>query len=236
MKLCSLLLSTVSHFWCIGNSSAPQFCANLSGMMTNCVKLHYSFTSTAWIWCKTMPDCAKERRLHVGIWCKTMPDCANERRLNVKSTDVLDITLWQNKQQLSGFHYSEKKQWQKISLTWQFFRIRKIARTQWCKKIIYWAASTIQRKAMTKNNTDLAIFQNYKNCQDTMIQNKQQLSGFHYSEKSNDKKIPLTWMFFSVNWCKTMPDCANARRLNVESTDVLDITLWQIKQQLSGFH
>jgi hypothetical protein len=37
-----------------------------------------------------------------------MPDCANERRLNVESTDVLDITLWQNKQQLSGFHYSEK--------------------------------------------------------------------------------------------------------------------------------
>ena len=108
MKLCSLLLSTVSHFWCIGNSSAPQFCANLSGMMTNCAKLHYSFTSTAWIWCKIMPDCAKERRLDVGIWCKTMLDCANERRLDVESTDVLDITLWLNKQQLSGFHYSEK--------------------------------------------------------------------------------------------------------------------------------
>ncbi len=167
MKLCSLLLSTVSHFWCIdnssapqfcanlsgmmtncaklhysftstawigckvmpdcakgirldvesmdvlditilSNSSAPQFCANLSGMMTNCAKLHYSFTSTAWIWCKTMPDCAKERRLDVGIWCKTMLDCANERRLDVESADVLDITLWQNKQQLSGFHYLEK--------------------------------------------------------------------------------------------------------------------------------
>ncbi len=108
MKLCSLLLSTVSHFWCIGNSSAPQFCANLSGMMTNCAKLHYSFTSTAWILCKTMPNWAKERRLDVGIWCKTMPDCANERRLDVESTYVLDITLWQHKQQLSGFHYSEK--------------------------------------------------------------------------------------------------------------------------------
>ncbi len=58
----------------LSNSSAPQFCANLSGMMTNCAKLHYSFTSTAQIWSKTMPDCAKERRLDVGIWCKTMPD------------------------------------------------------------------------------------------------------------------------------------------------------------------
>ncbi len=47
MKLCSLLLSTVSLFWCIGNRSTPQICANLSGMMTNCAKLHYSFTSTA---------------------------------------------------------------------------------------------------------------------------------------------------------------------------------------------
>ncbi len=108
MKLCSLLLSTVSHFWCIGNGSAPQFCATLSGMMTNCAELHYSFTSTAWIWCKVMLDCAKERRLEVGIRCKTVPDCANERRIDVESTDVLDITLWQNKQQLSGFHYSEK--------------------------------------------------------------------------------------------------------------------------------
>ena len=40
-----------------------------------------------------MLDCAKERRLDVGIWYKTMPDCANERRLDVESTDVLDITL-----------------------------------------------------------------------------------------------------------------------------------------------
>ncbi len=40
-----------------------------------------------------MPDCAKERRLDVGIWCETMLDCANERRLDVESTDVLDITL-----------------------------------------------------------------------------------------------------------------------------------------------
>ncbi len=45
-------------------------------------KLHYSFTSTAWIWCKTMPDCAKERRLDVSIG------------LDVESTDVLDITLY----------------------------------------------------------------------------------------------------------------------------------------------
>ncbi len=49
---------------------------------------------------------------------------------------------------------------------------------------------------MTKNITDLAIFQNYKHCQDTMIQNKQKLSGFHYSEKNNDKNITLTWIFF----------------------------------------
>ncbi len=68
MKLCSLLLSTVSHFWWIGNSSAPQFCANLIGMMTNCAKLHYSFTSTAWIWCKVMLDCAKGRRLDKKAW------------------------------------------------------------------------------------------------------------------------------------------------------------------------
>ncbi len=40
-----------------------------------------------------MPDCAKERRLDVGIWCETMPDCANVRKLNEESTDVLDITL-----------------------------------------------------------------------------------------------------------------------------------------------
>ncbi len=55
-----------------------------------------------------MLDCAKEKKLDVGIWCEIMPDCANERRLDVESTDVLDITLWQNKQQLSGFRYSEK--------------------------------------------------------------------------------------------------------------------------------
>ena len=126
MKLCSLLLSTVSHFWCIGNSSAPQFCANLSGMMTNCAKLHYSFTSTAWIWCKTMPDCAKERKFDVGIWCKTMPDCANERRLDVESTDVLDITLWQNKQQLSGFHYSEKSNDKKYHWPGNFSELEKL--------------------------------------------------------------------------------------------------------------
>ena len=55
-----------------------------------------------------MSDCAKERRLDVGIWYETMLDCANERRLDVECTNVLDITLRQNKQQLSGFHYSEK--------------------------------------------------------------------------------------------------------------------------------
>ncbi len=43
-----------------------------------------------------MPNCAKERRLDVGIWCETMPDCAKERRLDVESTDVLDITLLSN--------------------------------------------------------------------------------------------------------------------------------------------
>ncbi len=128
MKLCSHLLSTVSHFWCIGNSSAPQSCANLSGMMTNCAKLHYSFTSTAWVWCKTMPDCAKdkERRLDVGIWCKTMPDCANERRLDVESKNVLDITLWQNKQQLSGFHYSEKSNHKKYHWPGNFSELEKL--------------------------------------------------------------------------------------------------------------
>jgi hypothetical protein len=31
----------------LSNSSAPQFCANLSEMMTNCAKLHFIFTSTA---------------------------------------------------------------------------------------------------------------------------------------------------------------------------------------------
>ncbi len=62
----------------LSNSSAPQFCANLSDMMTNCAELHYSFTSTAWIWCKVMLDCAKGRRLHV------------------ESMDVLDITLLSN--------------------------------------------------------------------------------------------------------------------------------------------
>ncbi len=40
-----------------------------------------------------MLEGAEERRLDVGIWCKTVPDCANERRLDVESTDVLDITL-----------------------------------------------------------------------------------------------------------------------------------------------
>ncbi len=125
MKLCSLLLSAVSHFLGICNSSAPHFCANLSGLMTNCAKLHYSFTSTAWIWCKTMPDCVKERRLDVRIWCETMLDCANERRLNVESTDVLDITLWQNKQQLSGFHYSEKSNDKKYHLPSNFSELAK---------------------------------------------------------------------------------------------------------------
>ncbi len=43
-----------------------------------------------------MPDCAKERRLDVGIWCKTMPDCAEEKRLDVESMNVLDITLLSN--------------------------------------------------------------------------------------------------------------------------------------------
>ncbi len=43
-----------------------------------------------------MPDCAKERRLDVGIRCNTLPDCAKERRLDAESTDVLDITLLSN--------------------------------------------------------------------------------------------------------------------------------------------
>ncbi len=43
-----------------------------------------------------MPDCAKERRLDVGIWSQTMPDCAKEKRLDVESTYVLDITLLSN--------------------------------------------------------------------------------------------------------------------------------------------
>ncbi len=159
MKMCSLLLSTVSHFWCIGNSSAPQFCANLSRMMTNCAKLHYSFTSTAWIWCKVMLDCAKERRLDVGIWCKNVPDCANERRLDAESRDVLDITLWQNKQQLSGFHYSEKSNDKKYHWPSNFSELEKLPGHNDTKSS-HWAASTIQRKAMTKNITDLALFQN----------------------------------------------------------------------------
>ena len=115
----------------LSNSSAPQFCANLSGMMTNCAKLHYSFTSTAWIWCKTMPDCAKGRRLDVGIWCKTVPDCANERWLDVESTDVLDITLWQNKQQLSGFHYSEKSNDKKYHWPGNFSELEKLPGHTW---------------------------------------------------------------------------------------------------------
>ncbi len=110
----------------LSNSSAPQFCENLSGMMINCAKLHYSFTSTAWIWCKTMPDCANERRLDPVIWCKTMPDCANERRLDVESTDILDITLWQNKQQLSGFHYSEKSNDKKYHWPGNFSELEKL--------------------------------------------------------------------------------------------------------------
>ncbi len=68
MNMCSLLLNTVSHFWYIGNSSAPQFCANLSGMMTNCAKLHYSFTSTAWIWCKNHAQLCQRKK----TWCRNL--------------------------------------------------------------------------------------------------------------------------------------------------------------------
>ncbi len=62
----------------------------------------------------------------------------------------------------------------------------------------------------------MAIFQNYKYCQDTMIQNKQQLSGFHYSEKSNDKKKHWLGNFQNYKYCQD--------------------TMIQNKQQLSGFH
>ncbi len=58
-----------------------------------------------------MPDCAKEKRLDVGIWCKTMPGCAKERRLDVESTDVLDITLLSNSSapQFCKFEWNDDK-------------------------------------------------------------------------------------------------------------------------------